>query len=102
MIFMVIERFRDGNARPVYERFAERGRMAPEGLRYVNSWVTDDLRTCYQVMEGDRAQLDQWIANWADIVDFEVYPVITSADAKQRVMGDDDGNVGTGTEGPSR
>lgn len=88
MLFMVVERFRAGNARPVYERFAARGRLAPEGLTYVNSWVTDDLRTCYQVMEGaNRALLDQWLANWSDLVDFEVYPVLTSAEAKQRVLG---------------
>lgn len=88
MLFMVIERFREGNAKPVYERFAARGRLAPEGLSYVNSWVTDDLRTCYQVMEcEDRALLDEWIGNWKDIVDFEVIPVITSAQARQRVLG---------------
>jgi hypothetical protein len=87
MLFMVIERFRNGQARPVYERFAERGRMAPEGLAYVNSWVTEDLATCYQVMEGTREQLDEWIANWADLVDFEVHPVITSANARQKVLG---------------
>ena len=88
MLFMVIERFRDGKAKPVYERFAARGRLAPEGLAYVNSWVTDDLRTCYQVMEcEDRALLDEWIGNWKDIVDFEVMPVITSAQARQRVLG---------------
>ena len=87
MLFMVIERFRNGQARPVYERFAERGRMAPEGLAYVNSWVTQDLTTCYQVMEGTREQLDEWIANWADLVDFEIHPVITSADARQKVLG---------------
>jgi hypothetical protein len=86
MLFIVIERFREGQARPVYERFAERGRMAPEGLTYVNSWVTDDLAVCYQVMEGTRAQLDEWIANWADLVDFEVHPAITSAEARQRAL----------------
>jgi uncharacterized protein DUF3303 len=88
MLYMVIEHFRDGNARPVYERFRARGRLAPDGLRYVSSWVTDDLRHCYQVMEcDDRALLDAWIAGWADLVDFEVIPVITSADASARVLG---------------
>jgi hypothetical protein len=82
MLYMIIERFRDGNALPVYRRFRERGRLAPEGLRYVNSWVTDDLRRCYQLMECDsRALLDEWIANWQDIVDFEIESVMTSADA---------------------
>ena len=86
MLYMVIEHFRDGNARPVYERFRERGRLAPAGLVYVNSWVTDDLQHCYQVMSCDnRALLDEWIAAWADLVDFEVIPVITSPEASARV-----------------
>jgi len=82
MLFMVIEHFRGGDAAPVYRRFRDRGRLAPDGLCYVSSWVTEDLRRCYQVMESDdRALLDQWIAQWEDIVDFEVFPVITSAEA---------------------
>ena len=86
MLYVVIEHFRDGDPRPVYDRFRRRGRLAPEGLRYVNSWVTDDLTRCYQVMECDhRELLDEWIAAWADLVDFEVHPVITSAEAASRV-----------------
>jgi hypothetical protein len=82
MLYMIIERFRDGDAVPVYRRFRERGRLAPEGLHYVSSWVTHDLRRCYQIMECDsRELLDEWIANWQDIVDFEIEPVMTSADA---------------------
>jgi hypothetical protein len=85
MVYMVIERFRNRDPKPVYARFRERGRLAPAGLNYVNSWVTDDLAMCYQVMEcADRALLDEWIANWADLVDFEVIPVITSAEASAR------------------
>ena len=88
MLFLVVEHFRNRDARPVYERFKERGRLAPAGLNYVNSWVTDDLARCYQVMEcDDRALLDQWIAAWTDLVEFEVYPVITSAEASSRVFG---------------
>lgn len=83
---MVIEHFRGGDARPVYRRFAERGRLAPEGLTYVSSWVTDDLRRCYQVMEcADRVLLEQWMDVWRDLVDFEVIPVVTSAEAAARV-----------------
>jgi hypothetical protein len=83
---MVVERFRGGEAGPVYARFRERGRMAPDGLRYVSSWVTDDLTTCFQVMEcDDPALLDAWIACWDDLVDFEVRPVVTSAEAAARV-----------------
>jgi hypothetical protein len=86
MLFLVIENFRGGDPRPVYARFAERGRLAPDGLTYVASWVTDDLTRCYQVMEcDDRALLDQWMANWADVVDFEVLPVMTSAQAAAAV-----------------
>ena len=88
MLYMVIESFRGGDARAVYERFRAEGRLAPDGLRYVASWVTDDLRRCYQVMEcDDRALLDAWIARWADLVDFDVVPVVTSADAAVRVLG---------------
>lgn len=88
MLYLVIERFRGGDAVPVYRRFRERGRLAPEGLNYVNSWVTADLDRCYQVMEcAQRALLDAWIAQWADLVDFEVVPVITSAEAAALVPG---------------
>lgn len=88
MLYMVIEHFRDGNARPVYERFPARGRLAADGLHYVSSWVTNDLTRCYQVMEcDDRRLLDDWIAAWCDRVQFEVYPVITSAEANRQVMG---------------
>jgi hypothetical protein len=86
MLFMVVEHFRGGDARPVYARFRVQGRLAPDGLRYVGSWVTDDLTRCYQVMEcEDRAPLDQWIHEWSDLVEFEVHPVITSAEASARV-----------------
>jgi hypothetical protein len=86
MLFMIIERFRNGDPVPVYRRFRERGRLAPDGLKYVASWVDDRLERCYQVMEtDDRALLDQWMANWSDLVEFEVHPVMTSADAAERV-----------------
>jgi hypothetical protein len=86
MQFMIIEKFRNGDPVPVYRRFRERGRLAPDGLRYVGSWVTQDLTCCYQVMEcDDRRLLDEWMANWADIVDFEVIPAMSSADALRAV-----------------
>jgi len=86
MLYMVVEHFKDGDAVPVYRRFRERGRMAPPGLNYVNSWVTSDLTRCFQIMESpDRALLDQWLAQWADLVDFEVAQVITSAEAAASV-----------------
>ena len=83
--YMIIEHFRNGDAVPVYRRFRERGRMAPEGLSYVSSWVTADMTRCYQLMETtDKVLLDQWIAIWSDLVEFEVYPVITSKEASER------------------
>jgi hypothetical protein len=82
MLFMVVESFREGGAAPVYERARERGRMAPEGLRYVDSWVDVGLRRCFQLMEcDDAALLGAWIAAWSDLVDFEVVPVVTSRQA---------------------
>lgn len=85
-LYMVIERFRNGEAAPVYRRFRERGRMAPEGLTYVSSWVDEDLSTCYQIMEApDRSLLDEWMRHWADLIEFEVHLVITSQEAAQRV-----------------
>lgn len=81
MLYMVLEHYK-GDPVPVYRRFREQGRLAPEGLRYVGSWVTTDLHRCYQLMEcDDPALLQQWIDRWKDIVDFQVVPVITSADA---------------------
>jgi uncharacterized protein DUF3303 len=86
MVFMIIERFKNGDPVPVYRRFRERGRMAPEGLTYIGSWITADLSMCYQVMESpDRALLDRWMAAWEDVTDFEVIPVITSAEAQAAV-----------------
>ncbi|HWW94388.1 MAG TPA: DUF3303 family protein [Vicinamibacteria bacterium] len=82
MIFMVIENFRSGKAPEVYRRFRDRGRMAPEGVRYVSSWVDLGFRRCFQVMEADsEALLRQWTANWQDLIDFEIVPVRTSAEA---------------------
>jgi len=85
-VYMVIELFRGGDAVPVYRRFRDRGRLAPDGLVSLGSWVDDAMERCYQLIEtDDRALLDQWIANWTDIVDFEVVPVITSAEAAERI-----------------
>ena len=82
MVYMIVERFRGGDAVPVYRRFRERGRLAPEGLRYVASWVTADLRECFQIMECDAPRLlDEWMARWIDLIEFDVKPVMTSAEA---------------------
>jgi hypothetical protein len=82
MLYLVIERFRGGDAVPVYRRFRDQGRLAPDGLRYVASWVTADLERCFQVMEcEDPELLAQWMERWHDRVEFEVVPGVTSADA---------------------
>ena len=76
MQFMVIERFRSG-ARPVYERFGSEGRLMPDGLEFVASWVTADLGRVFQVMEcADVTQLQQWVAAWEDLAEFEIVPVV--------------------------
>jgi hypothetical protein len=82
MLFMVVEKYRDGDPKPVYRRLKEKGRMPPDGARYVSSWVTTDFERCYQVMDcDDRTFLDEWMSKWNDLVDFEVIPVITSEKA---------------------
>ena len=73
---MVVERFRDGCYELVYERYRTRGRMLPEGLHYLNSWTNRDNNICFQLMEtADQSLFDQWIPNWQDLVEFDVYPV---------------------------
>ena len=82
---MVVEHFR-GNEVPIYRRFRERGRQAPDGVRYVSSWVQEDFARCFQLMEtDDRALLDEWISHWKDLADFEVQAVMTSAEAAARI-----------------
>ena len=86
MLFMIVERFKNGDAVPVYRRFRDQGRQITDGVSYVGSWVTADLTCCFQVMEAaDRSALNEWMARWADLVDFEVVPVITSAEAQALV-----------------
>lgn len=87
MLYMLIERYSSG-PRPVYERAAAHGRMLPEGLRYVDSWVVDDenLDRCFQLMETDDPVLfEVWRQRWHDLADFEICPVITSVEAAARV-----------------
>jgi len=86
MLFMVIENFLPGKAQEVYRRFRERGRMAPEGLRYISSWVDLKLERCFQVMEAENEELlKEWMANWHDLVEFEVIPVQTSEEAAKAI-----------------
>ncbi len=84
---MVIERFKNQDATPVYDRFLDQGRMTPEGLEYVSSWVDTKLERCFQIMEtSDPKLMAEWTAHWSDIVDFEVVPVMSSADAVQAMQ----------------
>jgi hypothetical protein len=83
---MIVEHFKNNDAVAVYRRFRDNGRMAPDGLTYVSGWVDEKLERCYQLMEAtDRRQLDEWMANWSDLVDFEIYPVLTSKEAAERI-----------------
>jgi len=83
---MIVEHFKNGDAAPVYQRFRERGRMLPDGLSYVSSWIDHKLERCYQLMETDNpSSLDQWIERWSDLADFEVYPVMSSQEAAEKV-----------------
>jgi len=81
MLFMIIERFKQGDPRPIEERFARRGRMLPDGVTYHASWVDATGTRCFQVMEARQAEsLAPWMERWRDLIDFEVVPVLTSAD----------------------
>jgi hypothetical protein len=85
MLYMIIETFK-GDPAPVYRRFRDQGRLAPEGLRYLSSWVTRDLQRCFQIMECDEPRLLQaWIDRWKDLTDFQVIPVMTSAEAAAQI-----------------
>jgi len=87
MQYMIIERFHPGKVKAVYQRFAEKGRMLPEGVNYINSWLNESVTICYQLMEsGSPEKLQVWIGEWKDLADFEVVPVISSAQAKEKVF----------------
>lgn len=84
MLFMVIETFRNGDAKSAYRRFRKVGRVMPEGLSYVGSWTTADLRRCFQIMETDDVTLLQrWVADWSDLVEFEIVPVVTGKETSE-------------------
>jgi hypothetical protein len=88
MLYMVIERFKNREARPIYARLQEKGRMMPEGLKYVGSWIEDGFDRCFQVMETDDPKLlEEWADRWRDLMDFEFVPVLTSAEARARALG---------------
>jgi hypothetical protein len=87
MLFMVIERFKNCDAKAVYRRFREKGRMAPEGLSYVGSWIEANFDRCFQLMETDDVRLlQQWAIQWQDLCEFEFVPVVPSKDTVDVVM----------------
>jgi 2-hydroxy-3-keto-5-methylthiopentenyl-1-phosphate phosphatase len=87
MLFMVIERFRNReDAKAVYRRFRDQGRGAAAGLSYVGSWIEANFDRCFQIMECDDARLlQQWVAFWSDLVEFEIVPVVPSADTRAMI-----------------
>lgn len=92
MLFLVIERFKNGDSQAVYRRFRERGRMLPDGLLYIDSWVEETLDRCFQLMEcTDPSLIEEWTNRWQDLVDFEVIRVVKSAEAAAAVSEDEKG-----------
>jgi hypothetical protein len=82
MLYMVVEHFKDAPA--IYQRLREKGRMMPEGLEYVSSWIDADLKVCWQLMRAeDESLFRTWTANWKDLMDFEVIPVRASAEVRE-------------------
>ncbi len=81
MQFMVIETYRNQDAKTIYGRFRDKGRMLPEGLTFVASWVTADLDRCFVVMECDKvAMLQRWVVEWSDLAEFEIVPVVAGSE----------------------
>lgn len=86
MLYMIVEYFKNKDPIPVYRRFRKHGRLTPEGLKYISSWVDEKMQLCFQLMEtDDRRLIDEWISNWSDIIDFEVFPVILSKEAVEKI-----------------
>lgn len=87
MQYMIIERFHPSKVKAMYERFTEKGRMLPQGVTYINSWINESVTGCYQLMESESLEkLQEWINNWKDLVEFEIVPVISSEKAKEIVL----------------
>jgi hypothetical protein len=89
MLYMVIESFREGAGPDIYKRFRESGRMMPDGLNYVASWIEPDFTRCFQVMDWeDPAVFHEWTSRWSDLMEFDAIPVISSADAQEHMRAD--------------
>jgi hypothetical protein len=86
MLFMVVERFKDRDAKAIYRRFRDDGRGAPDGLKYVGSWIEANFDRCFQIMECDDASLlQQWVLHWSDLIEFEIVPVVASAETREMI-----------------
>ncbi len=87
MLYLIIETYHNGKVKTLYQRFAEKGRMMPEGVNYINSWIDESIEVCYQIMESDSLEkLQEWVGHWNDLADFQIIPVLTSAEAKERIL----------------
>jgi len=84
---MIIEKFHAGKVKKLYQRFDEKGRLLPNGVNYIDSWINEDVTICFQLMESTTKELlNDWIKHWNDLADFEIIPVISSADAKKKAL----------------
>ena len=84
MLFMVLERFKNRDAKAIYRRLNDKGRMVPEGLNYVGSWIEANFDRCFQLMECDDPRLfQQWVMQWHDLIEFEIIPVVPSAETRE-------------------
>ena len=87
MQYLIIEHFKKDKVLELYQWFDKKGRMLPKGVTYINSWIDESVETCYQVMESESLEkLQEWIANWNDLADFEIIPVLTSIEAKNKIF----------------
>lgn len=85
---MVVENFEPGRKDDIYTRFRAKGRMMPEGLFFVESWLERQGDRCFQLMETDNPVLfDQWIENWKDLASFEVIPLESPEELSARRSG---------------
>jgi len=87
MLYMVIEHFKNRNAKHIYDRFHQKGRMMPDELKYLGSWTETNYDRCFQLMEcTDPSHFQEWMAHWQDLIDFELVPVMTGTEAAAKVQ----------------
>ena len=96
MLFMVVETFRNHDAKAVYQRFRDKGRLMPEGLTFVDSWVAADLGRCFQIMECDEVtRLQRWVTGWSDLIEFEIVPVVAGNETAEALSQQASGSAET-------